>query len=377
MKVKFLLALPVIACMTACNSDDSPSTEKSSSQAIAFTSYVGQSTKASISGIDQLHADGFRVIAVDHANDWNTLTNEDKVPDFMYHQAINWNTDMNAYQYSPVKYWPVDGNKVSFFAYSPAEMQPLVRSVDTRQSSAPTPGLNPSRNDEGTSPYLAYTAGMRSDEQVDIITSHALNCTAETTNAHGKGAVYFDFTHALSKIGFAAKLKNKLQAGTTLTVRNISVLFRQTEAGGIKHTGRYFMDTKTWDVADYTLVNYGDEGENLLADATVIPSVTESTTLNADNKYLMMIPQQYEAGMIEVSISYTITYKDPADAEAEPVTTLERTSIVTLPAIHNEAEVNIGWEQNKSYTYVIEIAPDAISFDSPEIGQWYSYSDFD
>lgn len=369
MKVKFLVTLPVLACMmTACSSDDSPSTEQSPSNAIAFTSYVDQSTKASISGIDKLHEEGFRVIAVDHANDWNTLADEDKTPDFMYHQAVTWHQEMTAYQYSPLKYWPVDGNKVSFFAYSPGQL-------NLTKTEIISVGLNPSSNTTVGSPYLDYSMSPYNHDQIDLVTARAFNCTAETSNTHGKGEVYFEFTHALSKIGFAAKLRDQLQPGTTLTVKGLHLMYKQPEAdAGIIRRGKYYLDTKTWELDATTRFQNVDQemAQNLLAEHTAIPSTTEATTLNSDETYLMLLPQKYEEGTIEVAISYTITYKDPADAEAEEVTTLERTSIMTLPAIQNEADVNIGWEQNKSYTYVIEIGPDAISFDSPEIGMWYN-----
>lgn len=356
--IKYLLVLPALASMmTSCSNDDSPAVAPSTPTAITFTSQVAPSTKASIFDTDQLHTDGFRVIAVDHAADWSTLADTDKTPNFMYHQAITWDATLHSYQYDRVKYWPVDGNQVSFFAYSPGD------------------AATPSSNTATESPNLVYTAPALSTEQVDLVTATALNRTASTASEQGNGTVYFEFSHALSKIGFAAKLKDQLQAGYSLTVKSLRLRYVATdEMSSIINKGTYYMDTNTWTLdttSTYTATAEG-EGENLLAGDINVTSSTENTALNADNKYLMYIPQVYEEGTLEVDITYVTRYQDPNNPDAAVVASPENTRTLVLPAILGEADDNIGWQQNQSYTYVIELSPDAVNTGDAQVRPWHT-----
>lgn len=340
MKNKLTLAVSVLAfLMSSCSTDDGPSTP-TSQKAIKFSSEVAASTKASINTIYDVKAHGFCLTAVKHTGDWGTLTPEEQTPNFMYNQAILWDTQISAYTYSPVKYWPLNGDKVSFFAYAPkpTELSPYFL------SDLETTGR----------PYLTYTSPSLRTQQVDLLTAKSLNCMAESTGTED-GSVYFDFVHPLSKIGFAAKLKEALPAGVTVTLNTLRFYYASEDTRGLISQAQYFLDNDTWTLSEYTFENTAEgEGEALVSSDVAIASHTAATSLTGAEDYLMFIPQVYNEGAMYVTIDYTIDYNDPnSDYSNQRVVTDYK---MVLPAILNVEKQNIGWRAGQSYTYTLEIS---------------------
>lgn len=349
MRNKFTLAVSVLALLiSSCSTDDSPSTQ-SSQNAIHFSSDVATSTKASIHTIDDLKAHGFSLTAVKHAGSWNALALENQTPNFMYDQAISWDGDNNAYTYSPIKYWPLNGDQVSFFAYGPRVSQGSPYTLSSIQVTG--------------RPYLTFVTPRLCTQQVDLLTAKALNCMAENTNTDD-GSVYFDFVHPLSKIGFAAKLKEALPTGTTVTLNKLYFYYASENTHGLYAQGKYFLDDATWVIDGSTFTNTAEgAGEALVSTDIAIPSHTAATPLTGADDYLMFIPQVYNEGAMYVTLDYTIDYTNPDNGWTNQRVVTDYKLV--LPAILNAEDTNIGWRAGRSYTYTLEISDVHIETSQP------------
>lgn len=346
--------------LTGCSESSTDTPQLSS---VSFTSYIGANTRASIRRLEQVHSDGFNVIAVQHAGSWVDIVNANlKVPNFMYNQHITWDAGQTAYTYSPLKYWPSNGDNISFFAYSPT--------VEA------TPSLSSSSNSEANNPYLVYNTPAASSDQIDLIISKAMNYGADSNpegmGYDGPGYVYLNFGHSLSKIGFAAKLKEELEEGTSVQVTSLKFYYADEEGSTpLVNKGTLYLDSDSWNLDNTSHFAVTGTGIELSNGSTLVASASSYTAINCDDAYMMFIPQVYQQGAMYATIDYQVTYKDPADpsAEVEVLNTVSNRKMM-LPAITDGANKNIGWKMNKSYTYTIEIGLTAIKFDEPSTDDW-------
>lgn len=349
MKNKLALAVTVLALfMSSCTTDDGPSTQNSP-KVIQFSSRLVTSTKASISTLDDIKSQGFSLTAVRHAGDWNTLAVTDKTPNFMYNQSIEWNTGLVAFTYSPLKYWPLNADKISFFAFAPRP--------SGEESTYSLSAIEAGR------PYIQFITPAQSTQQVDLLTAKSLNCVFENTGADD-GSVYFDFIHPLSKIAFAAKLKEALPTGVTITLNTLRFYYASEDTHGLYSQGRYYLDEEAWVLGDTTFPDTADgAGEALVSTDIAITSHTTATPLTGADDYLMFIPQVYNQGAMYVTLDYTINYADPESTYTNQrvVTDVK----MTLPVILDNEETNIGWAAGESYTYVLEISDTYIETSEP------------
>lgn len=127
--------------------------------------------------------------------------------DFMYNDNVSWNSTDNAWEYSPLRYWPngegeAEGGTadnphyVSFFAYAPYS-----------DGDGSDPANNPagycipsfSYSHENGDPWIIYRLIPQAniDKQVDLVYAKNLDETRQVTNV----PVQFDFKHALACFG--------------------------------------------------------------------------------------------------------------------------------------------------------------------------------
>ena len=97
------------------------------------------------------------------------------VPNFMYNQGVFWNGTSNAWEYSPVMYWPNesgadaqsdDEDKVSFFAYAPYVQHTSAASGSVANATYGITGF--SRNSTAGDPIVKYIASFNAAETVDL-----------------------------------------------------------------------------------------------------------------------------------------------------------------------------------------------------------------
>lgn len=148
-------------------------------------------------------------------------------PNFMYNQQIKWNSTNNAWEYTPIKYWPnefgttassEDQDKVSFFAYAPyVAATPATGKVE--DATWGITGLP--RNSATGDPIVKYIGSFDVDHSIDLCWGVAngetwtkvLDGTAQTmtaglpwlnverpADATGNQKMKFTFKHALAKL---------------------------------------------------------------------------------------------------------------------------------------------------------------------------------
>lgn len=190
---KIYLFAALTTMFAACSSNESLDAgqevvKESSSQdaSVGFDAYQSRSvTRAGLTGeltLDNLkksksEGGGFGVFG------YYTDNNEydpQSIPNFMYNQLVEWQSDGSTsgyWKYNPVKYWPNeygnnasadDQDKVSFFAYAPyVEVNPNTGKVtDTDNNKGGIVAL--SRNSANGDPLVKYIASFNSSEIVDL-----------------------------------------------------------------------------------------------------------------------------------------------------------------------------------------------------------------
>lgn len=356
-QILFCSALASVLLLGSCSQSETPVVSPTdASEPIAFSTFI-PSTRVSNRTITTIQdVDGFGVIAVEHAGDWSTVADADKVPNFMYEQAVTWNG--SAYTYTPAKYWPKNSDQVSFFAYSPQTSAELVASANTLAAN----------------PTLTYTVSPDVDAQIDLVTAQSLDRTSEKTYAglgsgDGKGSVFLDFKHRLARLEFAAKLNREYEEGTTLYITSLK--FADVN-GVLKNEGTFDLSAETWSLGASTFAAQGFDLADLQPVACTITDHANFTSITDDSKYLMLLPQVYNTDDLKVQITYELKYKDPADASApEKVIVSSTAKTISLPIIE-EATVNVGWKSGHAYKYTFELGAvgNEITVGTPVVEAW-------
>jgi hypothetical protein len=329
-----ILAAIVAMVFTSCSNEDVIDTTEATGEELllGFTTYVG---RASVMDQDALRATGFQVLAWNTGGiNWENWTGNKENSNFMTDQDVSWNTGNGAWEYSPIKYWPgkydaTNYGKVSFFGYAPA-----------------TIGVTEAKGTNGANPTITFTTPATAAGQVDLVADMLPDL------AYGNGDVKFQFEHLLSKIGFAAKLADEY-ANTEVTVTGLKIKYITDK---IKNNGVYtFTETNTaatiWG-APGTQTYMSDDDEILTSGSLVLNNST-SLALNANNQFLMLIPQTPATGDITAELSYDITTSDGTDGRSE---TVKYTIFIKLPSI--------AWQPGKQYTYTFSLTLNPVIFDT-------------
>lgn len=347
MKKGLFMAACVAATLSSCTQNEA--IETIANEAINFSTYVGQNTRAGILDLPglKLEGKGFYVLGYSTGADaWEDVAAP--TLNFMLNDNVTWNSTTPAWEYTNIKYWPnsVDGTnlgKVSFFAYAPADAAVVAAPLSANAAAAPT---------------ITYTCPTEVASQVDLVA----DAQKDMTKASNTGKVDFTFGHLLSKIAFAAK-KSANYANAEITVKGLTV----TYGTGLVQKNVYKMDSEAWstlptDAENYAAATgtvYSDANGMLLgwntADGADAAIVSNFSTLASTN-FLMMIPQVVAA---DGDLKATMTY-DVYDAHRQ--TTVTNTVTVDLPAIT--------WEMGKQYTYHLNVTLTGVEFDVTTVGDW-------
>lgn len=324
-------------------------------EAIAFSTYVGHNTRAKICDITELKANGFSVFAIEHAGDWSAVAEASKKPNFMYNQAVSWDEANGVYTYSPLKYWPENGNHVSFLAIAPTGAS----------------GLSASSNSEQVK--VTYTTPAAVADQSDLVSArqvYAASPAADSDEYSDTNDVLFTFDHILSKIDFVGVLSTELQENTVVHVTSLKFYYANDLVG---NKAVFDMDTQEWASPTTQFANSTYATAQVIVDAAnpMTVSTTTGDNLTQDGKYLMFIPQVYDEGAMYIRMSYEVVYQGttPDDASDDKVLMTEEDIQLTLPVI-KEGDANVGWQKAKAYSYTIEFDLESIGFNEPTVNTW-------
>ena len=324
MKKKLFLGLLAAAAVsfTACQKDEVIS-EMPQDNAIGFGTYVGRDaqTKALVIEETALGTQGLGVFAYyTGTSDYASTTK----PEFMYNEKV-WNE--SGWKYTTTKYWPGNGQKISFFAYAPHVSAP-----DGKITALPntTPAGDPT---------IGFTVPTTVSDQIDLLYATPVkNATS--------GTVAFAFNHALTRIGF------KVKTNRTDYRVNISKI---TLTGDFNTVGTLNLNTGAWSVTEeatsdsYVL--------NFTPAATV--SNTTGTAINATEGYVMTIPTDFTSSNLSVTVNYTYEYQVSSGEWATPVSEVK------------EGTVTTNFAKGNAYTLVMTLDPlTPITFNVTSVTGW-------
>lgn len=334
MKKKLFLGLLAAAAVsfTACQKDEVIN-EVPQDQAIGFGTYVGRDaqTKATVTDLNAMkHEDysGFGVFAYYTGNDDYPVNNTTIAPAFMNNVKVWYDTDLNpdAWNYAPLKYWPGNGQQVSFFAYAP-----YVNAPDAKITTLPAA-------DVAADPTIGFSVPTTVSAQIDLLYASVKDASSNPVN--------FTFNHALTRIGFKVKT-----AREDYRV-NISSI---TLTGDFNTVGTLNLNTGTWSVTEEA--NPDTYQLNFNPVATV--SNTTGTSINANEGYVMTIPTDFTSSNLSVSVTYTYEYQVSNGVWAAAVNDTK------------EGNVAVNFQQGKAYTLLMTLDPlTPITFDVTNVTGW-------
>lgn len=323
-KVILWISLTAFA-MASCSQNESVS--QISNTPVGFGTFVKRATKGTPIAGSAYPADGqFLVLG------YNTETTDIAPTAALNFMRQNVTYDGTSYTYFPIRYWPFEkDSKVSFFAVHPASVQTTV-----------TPSAVSSTPD--ALPVVTLVVNPDPVKQADLMLASALNKTQTD------GTINFSFAHALTKIGFSAKLAADYGAnGTYIRVTNISL--KNVVGTGVFSFGPTGTVTQTapTDFSSTFSLNYL---KHFVDNGSV--SGTSFAPLNLDNSYLLMVPNIYSAtsgATAALEITYVIS-----SADGTKSTVTSSTLLKDIASNGNE------WTAAKSITYNLTITLNAVNF---------------
>jgi hypothetical protein len=237
-------------------------------------------------------------------------------PNFMFNQSV---TKYNGgWTYAPLKYWPAQHEKVSFFAIAPGP--------------AAENGIELITSNDSYTGYPSFTVTPPASPalQEDLCLASTLNL-ADNTNG-GKVPLHFD--HTMAKVTFAAKY---------VSDETLDVFMRQ-----IKLTDIYSSNTLRLTATSFEWNTPATKGDYSLfaADNTLVgtPLIKDGdvgdATVSTEAGTLMLLPQTIPAGA-KLKVWTRWAGKDLGIVE------------INMP--------ELTWEAGKSYNYNLTIAEDGLS----------------
>lgn len=343
------LALLTVAVLTlaACGLDDDgrPVTD---GQAVAFAAPMlgadseDEATRAAANEINSNAAlqgsAGFGVFA--SYSGLYSYRDVNVQPDFMYNDHIYYNSTASAWEYTPVRYWPVDADGlpryVTFFAYAPY---------------SDTDGSHPTTNPEGYcitafsnkslpgNPWLTYRLHPDREHQVDLLYAQPL--TDRTATVHGNTRQQFQFRHALACAAneLTVRCSNDMQANLharlstdlrqiQMRITDLSISYRLTDHARLSLWNNGTPEWEpllTGDLMTTHDVSYND----LLPQVIYDDAGTATTTQWQDNtRGIFYIPMHVTDQLQTATV--TLTYEIVSYTTAAPSTpVVERSQTVS------------------------------------------------
>jgi hypothetical protein len=277
----FFAAIAAIA-MTGCSSDETieQQTLEAQSPAIGFRTVANSGTRAT--EMDGANITNFQVSALYSDNQTDGTSDAATLMDKV---VVTRDLNASTYSYAPAKYFPVDGEPVDFYAFSPAGSRNL-----TTVTPANTPNTDATSTDGVTSIAFAYevpTGAGAEKNQEDFLVASKLQVVGTTNPTE----VLLGFDHALSKVTFSAK---NVAEGTTVNITGLKLVNLGNSATlTMSYADAVPAPTKAgyvWSAPVNTTQTYvasvPTTGFSLVGASNPSPSI-----LSTDNEGLMVLPQ--------------------------------------------------------------------------------------
>ncbi|MDN5554397.1 fimbrillin family protein [Prevotella sp.] len=183
-------------------------------------------------------------------------------PDFINNQQVT--TSGSLWKTNTDYFWPDDGDKLSFFAYTP------FGDNNVTVSSASSTGT----------PSITYTANTDVTKQPDLMVAKTVNQTRNSTSI--AAGVDMSFYHALTAITFAVGKDMVPGVFTSVSIKNAIT------------TATYNLLTNSWNTSNGTSI--GNISLNLNGTTGITIDGTADVALTSGTTTMMMIPQAFASG---------------------------------------------------------------------------------
>jgi len=352
--VLFISAALAAFVMASCSQEDAIETEVSKNKVISFSAYINRQSRASDATATTLQSANLKVIAYEtDATPWASYNVTD-AQQTLFMGSIDASkviSTMNVsysggWTYSPLKFWPGNDGKVSFFSYNGTG---LVTKMGANAGA-------------GAAPNIRVLVPDAVADQKDLVAATLID-QSESTNG---GQVNFTYKHILSKIGFKAKTSSDVSSSgiTSVVVKSLKIKYK---ASTLASVGYYTFpsangDDGSWYVATGTYHTTAGETLNT-SNVSLALDGTTLTQLNDDDKFLMLVPQNVVKGDLLMDITYTIAFG--ADTHDISLTGAELEAIAS-PML-----------QNTQYMYNLIISANAVAFGTISVSAWQDGSGID
>lgn len=294
----------VVLLLTSCGKNGSTSLGEDPVDdiAIGFSSSVTSlpEVRGNGTGVITALSDMHVFASYTSSTNWQT-TNP---PNFMYDQLMTKNTSSGIWTYTPVKYWPnTAGDKISFFAYAPANLTGVTLSDKTFA------GLK-----------VIYTVPTNENDSQDLLLASAMNKTKSD------GTVSFRMQHTLSQIKFCVKNGD---TGTTKVLKGLTVKAPQTGIASFAIDGNFAWKidvTNTGNLSSFIADNIFQSGTTV-----AIPSGLNGKTDVIAAFFLLPVG---DASSFTVSLTYTLQKAGESSATELTATSYFPISPQWLPGSH-------------------------------------------
>lgn len=373
--------------LAACTKDvilDDPEVE------ISFGSYQARATKAKTgnfvdSGSSTLPANtSFGVFGFFHLGttttpgSWNTAGQQNH-PNFLLNQQVTF--DGANYNYSPSKFWPASGNRISFYAYYPYVSDGTYTASGVTDAAAQyqlSTYMNKTTDGQGS---FGFDVAYEAKDQIDFMISDL--CADQNKKdgvlTGGSTTVQFDFHHVLAQVRIATLTVAKDNDYVTVTPKEVRFSgiavhgeCSVTEDWSTKTSGGKVTNTFAW--SNQLTDRVGNSIKGVHVEYTGAQRTGETDEEYATRKkqnYLMMIPQTFSDDAT-ITIIYDVVRTDGGTGEHYSYTDNEVSAALNTAKV--EGTPLTGWEQNKIYTYNATITLEGIELSATCV-DWTSGSE--
>lgn len=310
--------------VAGCSQNEITDMSPDANPAIGFNVYTGVQTKGAITNdaVIQAANNGFGICA--YLTTGNYTTNG---PKSLFMDNVKAVYSSATWSYSPVKYWPTNTDKLSFFAYAP-------------YGGSGTKGITLVNATNTTDPLLTFALQAKQKEMVDLVVSEG-NATKDQISSSNGGKVSFNLKHVLTRINMKAKTSVDISANAETKVYITKVeLIHSKKLNNKRNYNMYSGDwaaSTEYLASPYDLNASGDNGILNMTTASfggyttgsidISGSPTSPTPLFPANEYLFLIPVDKTgtkgADDVKVRITYDIVTKTSAVAHAKTTTAKE------------------------------------------------------
>lgn len=289
----------------------------------------------------------FGAFAFQHTGSFADVNDESGFTKYIDNVEIKYDADATATSWHAEKmyYWPKNGSKLTFYAYSPFSISKVSEGQTSPVSCTGKDGIKITDWD------------VEKNQTVDIMVADAEKDKTENGANGGFTGVPTVFRHKLTQIaGFTVKTQ-EAYSGITITVKKIEIT-------GVKHKGTYVLQgtTEVWTADDatttYTWYDSSKEGsskysiQNNTNSLSVVPNA-----LSHSENCLYVLPQEFTEDA-KLKITYSRNY---------PIG--DQTAEIKLSDLKDKKDEVVKWDMNKKITYTIIFTLDEILW-APSVVDW-------